>query len=181
METIQASDNSSGSDTETDADSLEKVVTTRLPLVTDGIIGVTVEEIETPKENIDDLTTITNSVSENTTKLIDKEYFITKQQRVNLVRKEEDPEWTQLEKNIMLCIESNLKTKMIMKAQQVKLTISVGGEERLVQTFNEIGLKWKDDSSVETAIKIDDIINGNFEECHGYKFYTEDEIMGSLM
>ena len=87
---------------------------------------MTVEEIETPKENIDDLTTITNSVSENTTKLIDKEYFITKQQRVNLVRKEEDPEWTQLEKNIMLCIESNLKTKMIMKAQQVKLTISVG-------------------------------------------------------
>ena len=43
METIQVSDNSSGSDTETDADSLEKVVTTRLPLITDGIIGATVE------------------------------------------------------------------------------------------------------------------------------------------
>ena len=93
-------------------------------------------------------------MSENTTKIIDKEYFITKQQRVNLVRKEEDPEWTQLEKNIMLCIESNLKTKMIMKAQQVMLMISVGGEEILVQTFNEIGLNWKDDSSVEMATKL---------------------------
>ena len=164
METILASNNSSGSETETDADLLENFVITRLPLIADGIIGVTVEEIETPKENIDDLTTITNSVSENTTKLIDKEYFITKHQRVNLVRKEEDPEWTQLEKNIMSCIESNLKTKMIMKAQQVKLMISVGGEERLIQTFNEIGLKWKDDSSVETATQINSITNGHFEE-----------------
>ena len=141
---------------------------------------MTVEEIDTPRGNIDDLTTITNNVSENTTKLIDKEYFITKQQRVNLVRKEEDPEWTQLEKNIMLCIESNLKTKMIIKAQQVKLTISVGGEERLIQTFNEIGLKWKDDSSVETATKINSIINGHFEEWHGYEYYMENEIMNQF-
>ena len=62
METILASENSSGSETKTDADSLENVGTTRLPLITDEIIGVTVEAIETPKANIEDLTTITNSV-----------------------------------------------------------------------------------------------------------------------
>ena len=180
METILASDNSSGSETKTDADSLENVGTTRLPLITDEIIGVTVEAIETPKANLEELTTITNSVSENPTKLIDKEYFITKHQRVNLVRNEEDPEWTQLEKNIMSCIDNKLKTRMIMKAQQVELTISVGGEERLIQTFNEIGLKWKDDSSVETATKINSIINGHFEEWHGYEYYMENEIMNQF-
>lgn len=172
-----ASDNSSCSDTESDADSLEKSVNPQQPLITDEIIGVTVEEVETPKENIEDLTTITNSVSEITSKIIDKEYFITKHQRVNLVRKEEDPEWAQLEKNIMSFIESNLKTKMIMKAQQVQLMISVGGDKRVIQTFNEIGQKWKDDSSVETATKINSIINGHFEECHGYEYYIENEIM----
>ena len=133
-----ASDNSSCSETESDADLLEKSVNPQQPLITDEIIGVTVEEVETPKENIEDLTTITNSVSEITSKIIDKEYFITKHQRVNLVRKEEDPEWAILEKNIMSFIESNLKTKMIMKAQQVQLMISVGGDKRVIQTFNEI-------------------------------------------
>ena len=86
---------------------------------------------------------------------------------MNLVRKEEDPEWAQSETNTMSFIESNLKTKIIMKAHQVKLMISVGGEEKLIQTFNEIGLKWKDDSSVETATKINIISNGHLEECHG--------------
>ena len=55
---ILSSVNSSGSETESDADSLEKLVTPRLPVITDEIIGVKVEEIETPKENIKDLTAI---------------------------------------------------------------------------------------------------------------------------
>ena len=77
----------------------------------------------------------------------------------------------------MTYIESSLEIKITMKAQQVKLTISVGGEERLVQTFNEIGLKWKDDSSVEMETQINSIINGHFEEWHGYEYYMENEIM----
>ena len=66
MGMILASDKISGSETESDTDLLDKLATPRLPLVTDEIIGVTVEEIGTPTENIEDLTTITNSVSENT-------------------------------------------------------------------------------------------------------------------
>ena len=77
----------------------------------------------------------------------------------------------------MTYIEINLKTKMIMKAREVKLVISVGEKERLVHTFNEINLKWKNDSLVETATKINDIINGHFEECHRYEYYMENEIM----
>ena len=59
----------------------------------------------------------------------------------------------------------------------MKLTINVGGTERLLQSFNEIGLKWKSDSSVETATKINDIIDVYFEKCHGYEFYKENKIM----
>ena len=66
---------------------------------------------------------------------------------------------------------------MIMKAQQVNLTISVGGVEQLYIFFNKIGLKWKNNSSVETTTKINDIINRYFKECHGYEFCMENEIM----
>ena len=94
-----------------------------------------------PKENIEDMTTMTNSVTYHLMKLINKEYFIIRYQRVNYKCKFEDPEW--VETNTY--IENNLKTKLIMKTQQKKLTINVRGTERLDQSFDEIGLKWKSD------------------------------------
>ena len=36
-------------------------------------------------------------------------------------------------------------------------------------------MKWKEDESDETACKINSMINGHFEECHGYEYYMEDE------
>ena len=57
------------------------------------------------------------------------------------------------------------------------LQITVRTEERLVQSFKEIGLKWKEDGSVETACKVNDIINGYFEEYQEYEFYMENKIM----
>ena len=50
-------------------------------------------------------------------------------------------------------------------------------EDQLVQSVNNIGLKWKEDGSDETACKINSIINGHFEECHGYEYYMENKIM----
>ena len=73
--------------------------------------------------------------------------------------------------------ESCVETKLIMKDQQINLKISVGGEERLVQMFNNIVLKWKNKSSAETATKINDIINGYFEEYHKNEYYVKNEIM----
>ena len=88
-----------------------------------------------PKENIEDMTTMTNSVTDHLMKLIDKEYFIIRYQRVNYKCKFEDPEWVELERKINTYIKNNLQTKMTMKAQQVKLTINVGRIERPCQIF----------------------------------------------
>ena len=56
------------------------------------MIGVTVAFLP-PKDNVEDMTTIMYSVTYGLIKIVDKEYFITRDQRVNLKRKFEDLEW----------------------------------------------------------------------------------------
>ena len=50
------------------------------------MIGITVGSFP-PKYHVKNMTTITNSVTDNLIKIIDKEYFITRDQRMNLKRK----------------------------------------------------------------------------------------------
>ena len=76
--------------------------------------------------------TVTNSVTRLLTKYIDKEYFTTKSQRAIKDRNNEDPDWIQLEKDMMGFIRSNIKTKMILNAQQVGLNMILGENEQLV-------------------------------------------------
>ena len=54
----------------------------------------------------------------------------------------------------MFVIESTLETKMILKVQDARLIITFGTEDRLVQSFHKIGLKWKEDGSIDIAAKI---------------------------
>ena len=94
------------------------------------------------RDHVEDLTTVTNSVTHPPTNYINNEYFITENQRVNKGRKNEDLDWIKLEEDIIGVIESSLK-KMIPMAQQVGLKMIVGKEERLIQSFNVIRLKWE--------------------------------------
>ena len=71
---------------------------------------------------------------------------------------------------------------MIMKAQELNVKIMVGKEERLVQNWNEISQVRKEWEVGDMALvaKINDIVNGNFEECHGYEHYLETELMDNF-
>ena len=63
----------------------------------------------------------------------------------------------------------------------MNLTLMRGDQQHLVSSFKEIGKVWKmillhDD----TARKINQIINGQFEKNRGYEFYIETEVMKRL-
>ena len=51
---------------------------------------------------------------------------------------------------------------MVRKAQEVKIKICEGNEERLVSSIREIGLAFANDDSVECANKINHILNDDF-------------------
>ena len=55
----------------------------------------------------------------------------------------------------------------------------VGKEERIFQNWNDINQVWKEWEVEDMALaaKINDIINGGFEECHGYEYYLETKLM----
>lgn len=50
-------------------------------------------------------------------------------------------------------------------------------EERLIQTYHDIGYSWKKDSSTSTVAKINTIVNSTFMETSAYEFYLETKII----
>ena len=121
------------------------------------------------------VSTITQSISDGMYKVIPRDYFITKNQKTNKMSKESDGEYfINLRKDIIIGINDNLKSMMIMKAQQIGLSIQDKKKEtRSIQTYQNIGLAWKQDSSVQTAGKINTIINTTFTDSSGYEYYLE--------
>ena len=127
-------------------------------------------------------TTITDNVESEEFTIITYDYFLTKNQRLNNTMKARDGEkWAQLNNKVMNAIDGELKDRMIMEAQRMNLTLMRGDQQQLVSSFKEIGKVWKmiplhDD----TARKINQIINGQFENNRGYEFYIETEVMKRL-
>ena len=59
-------------------------------------------------------------------KVIPKDYFVTKGQRVNKEMMEKDPKWLDLKGKVQTMIDSALKEEMVLEAQRIKL--EYGGE-----------------------------------------------------
>ena len=127
-------------------------------------------------------TTITDNVESEEPTIITYDYFLTKDQRLNNTMRARDGEkWAQLKKKVMNAIDGELKDRMTMEAQRMNLTLMRGDQQQLVSSFKEIGKVWKmlplqDD----TARKINQISNGQFEKNRGYEFYIETEVMKRL-
>ena len=68
--------------------------------------------------------------------------------------------WAQLKNKVMNAIDGELKDRMTMEAQRMKLTLMRGDEQQLVSSFKEIGKVWKMiPSHDDTAREINQIIN----------------------
>ena len=125
------------------------------------------------------VSTITQSTTDASYKEIPRDYFITRDQKINKISKERDGQsFVIMRKEILKEISDNLKTMMIMKAQGVGLSVKdKKNQMRGVKSYADIGLAWKQDGSVNTAGKINTIVNTTFTDSSGYEFYLEAQIM----
>ena len=137
-------------------------------------------EIEySSKEHISLVSTITQSTSASSQQEIPRNYFITKDQKVNQKYKSEGGDaYKTLKASIVKYINNTLKSMMIIKSLQtgIKVIDKKTKQVRLIQTYNDIGLAWKSDDSTECASKINMIMNNTFTESSGYEIYLEIKI-----
>mgnify|MGYP001478366917 CR=1 FL=1 len=110
----------------------------------------------------EEFTTITDSVKDKAVKLIAKDYFVTKRQRVNNEMKEMDPDWEDLRTKVNKMIDSALKEEMVVEAQRINLKYAEKDQMVMVQNFRGIGKSWKMDGSVSNAKKINQVAYGVF-------------------
>lgn len=152
----------------------------QLPESDNGNTAILNTEINVTTAPMEEFTTITDSVKSVSNKVIPKDYFITKNQRVNKQMKEIDDEWEGLKYRVQSMIDSELKGRMLKEALAAGLTYGKEDKEFRVEKFTEIGKSWKLDGSVENAKKINRIVSGIFESSRGYEYYIETEIMNKL-
>ena len=99
---------------------------------------------------------------------ISREYFLLKNQRVNVHQQTIDPDWSSLKKRVCDIIDGELKKRITIEAQRLGLTCYYCGGNQLIQNFSEIGKAWKHDDSLECARRVNGAINGQFAEDKGY-------------
>lgn len=142
---------------------------------------VAVQEINiTTGEQLAMVSTITQSTAEESFLEIPRDYFVCKDQKVNMKSKKEGGEsFKKLRTAIMKTINEKLKSMMILKAQNIKLEVKdkKTGEMRKIQGFRDIGYAWQSDNDPKTAAKINTIINSTFTDNSGYEYYLESKIM----
>ena len=87
----------------------------------------------------EEFTTITEKVKEKLAKLITKNYFVTKGQRVNKDMNRIDPNWETLKSKVNKMIDSALKEEMVVEAYRIKLKYVEKDQKVIVQNFYKIG------------------------------------------
>ena len=147
------------------------------PLTGEEIVN-TMEVSITPMN--EEFTTITDSAKTSEYKIIPKDYFLLKLQRINTVMKKDDPDWEELKNKVQIQIDSELKDRMLKEAQKVGLRFGRDDRKFLVENFSEIGKSWKTDGSIENAQMINQVIYGIFDASQGYEYYLEKDIMSTL-
>ena len=103
------------------------------------------------------ITTITfdSAVIERPVRIIDREYFITKSQRINNVRKIEiGQEWELLRKNVLKKIDCDLNLQFILNAQNQDIKSLSNNTRQDVINIRDIGVSYAQDLSNENMTKM---------------------------
>ena len=134
----------------------------------------------TANEQMAMVSTITQSTREDLYLEIPRDYFITKNQKINhKYRIEGGEEYNKLKKGVTREINDAIKSMMIIQSQKIGLQVrdKKTEETRSVQSYSDIGYAWSTDDSPECAAKINTVINNTFSEKSGFEYYLETKIM----
>ena len=124
------------------------------------------------------LSTITDTARYTT---IEKDYFITSNQHQNKQMKDRDGDiWTELRKGVQKAIDEDIKSMMILRSQEVGLTVKTEGGPENVACWNDIGKAWRNDDSIDTAKKLYEVVHATFDDESNYEIYMEANVMNKL-
>ena len=132
-------------------------------------------------EESSSLSTITENRDKSHFTSITKDYFVTSDQHINTVAKNRDGDiWVELKKAVVKTIDQDLKAMMILRSQEVGLTVKTDDDEKTVTCWNDIGKAWRNSDSIDTAKKLYEVVHATFDDNSSYEIYMESKIMEQL-
>ena len=147
------------------------------PTIVPGEVGTTEVEHEAQ------ITTITfdSAVIEKPVSIIDREYFITKGQRINNVRRIEiGQEWELLRKNVLKIIDSDLNLQFILNAQNQGIKFLSNNTRQDVINIRDIGASYAQDLSNENVTKLNYVMYVWFMDNPSFLYDIEKNVMSNL-
>ena len=91
---------------------------------------------------------------------IPRDYFVKEDQTINSTDRNEA--WIYLREKIYSEINERLTVRIIKMAQELEMQVKVGSITHLVQSLKDIGRSWKQDSGVENAKKVSEVMIHQF-------------------
>jgi len=147
------------------------------PTIVPGEVNATEDEHEAQVTTI----TFDSAVIEKQVRIIDREYFVTKSQRINTVRKTEiGQEWEILRKNVLKIIDSDLNLQFILNAQNKGIKFLSNNTRQDVQSIKDIGASYAQDLSTDNMTKMNYVMYTWFTDNPLFVKNLENNVMREL-
>ena len=147
------------------------------PTIVPGEVNATEDEHEAQVTTI----TFDSAVIEKPVRIIDREYFVTKSQRINTLRKTEiGQEWEILKKDVLKIIDSDLNLQFILNAQNKGIKFLSNNTRQDAQSIKDIGASYAQDSSNENMTKMNYVLYAWFLDNPLFVNNIENNVMREL-
>ena len=147
------------------------------PTIVPGEVNATEDEHEAQVTTI----TFDSAVIEKQVRIIDREYFVTKSQRINTLRKTEiGQEWELLKKDVLKIIDSDLNLQFILNAQNKGIKFLSNNTRQDVQNIKDIGASYAQDLSTDNMTKMNYVMYAWFMDNPRFLNNIENKVMREL-
>jgi len=147
------------------------------PTIVPGEVNATEDEHEAQVTTI----TFDSAVIEKQVRIIDREYFVTKSQRINTLRKTEiGQEWELLKKDVLKIIDSDLNLQFILNAQNKGIKFLSNNTRQDVQNIKDIGASYAQDLSTDNMTKMNYVMYAWFMDNPRFLYNIEKHVMREL-
>ena len=147
------------------------------PTIVPGEVNATEDEHEAQVTTI----TFDSAVIEKQVRIIDREYFVTKKQRTNNLRKTEiGQEWEILKRDVLKIIDSDLNLQFILNAQNKGIKFLSNNTRQNAQSIKDIGASYAQDLSNENMTKMNYVMYTWFTDNPLFVKNLENNVMREL-